>query len=770
MNYTHTLRTAVAVAMSAFGFGFSLLPAIAANSPARPRQSGQVVRIYPGAAPCDTTLQACITASANGDVVRITAPATIITDTLTISRPIQLIGGGASPSDVVLQSTSGRVISYSTGSIPVLGFTPAISNLTITGGDAGSDSGGGLRISSSVIVQPLLHSLIISNNKASSGGGVRSTSLAPLTMVNVTVISNTATDIGGGVSVTATLIIRDSTLSGNSAGGNGGAIFANGATTMTNVTVSGNTSGQRGGGASVGNGSTIQSSRFEGNRSTQGGGLYLEFGDGIGTYRIDDTRFIGNIARGANGVSGPGNPGQGGGVYASLPVDIVNSYFEGNEARGGDGDVVGSSTPLFGSGGAGSGGGLYASNNATVTGSQFYSNTARGGFGPAFVTGPISNSLPGPSFGGGLRINGVGSLSGTLLSGNVAIGGDLDPIATGTVLEGGDASGGGLYGTRLEIRNSRFEFNLARGGAGLCNPPVTGCRRDGSGSGGGVHSNSTVDIAASVFFSNTASDNGGGAALQEATVTHSRFTQNKAEQRGGALKVSVGLVTARQITLTQNLGVNGGGGVIVESTGSLRLTESALISNTASNGQGNALIVVPSGNAAYIGNSLILDPPGPTSSDAFNLGGFGSEARFVNNTIIGAGGGSSVGQVRTAPREATFINNIIVGFRYGISSTIAGTINEKHNLFFNNTIQPVFGVISLGGSFVANPNFVNPGAGDYHIKGVSPAANAGAPSDLTIDYDGENRPWTAGDRVDIGFDEIDPATIVRYVYMPLIRK
>jgi hypothetical protein len=770
MNYRHILRMVVAIGMSAFCAASHLIPAQAARMQPRPRQAALVERIYPGAAPCDTTLQACITGSANGDVIRIAAPATIITDTLTISKPIQLIGGGPSPADVVLQSTSGRVISYSTGTVPLLGFTPAISNLTITGGDAGSDSGGGLRISTSVVVQPLLHSLIISNNKASSGGGVRSTSLAPLTMVNVTVISNTASDTGGGVSVTTTLLLRDSTLSGNTSGGNGGAIFANGAMTMSNVAVISNTSGLRGGGASAGNGTNISGSRFEGNLSTQGGGLYLEFGDGTAEYLIDSTRFIGNIARGPAGVSGPGAAGQGGGVYSALAVTISNSRFENNEARGGDGDVIGAPSPTFGNGGAGSGGGLYASSHATVIGSQFYTNTARGGLGPIFAGGPVSNSLPGASFGGGMRINGVATLSDTLLSGNQAIAADLDPAANAPLLEGGDASGGGLYGSRIVIRNTRFEFNLARGGKGDCAPAVLVCDTDGSGSGGGVHSTNASDIASSTFFSNTASDNGGGVALQEGTVVHTQFTQNKAEQRGGALKLSVGLVTARQITLTQNLGVYGGGGIIIESIGSVRLTESALISNTAGNGQGNALIVVPSGGAAYIGNSLILDVPGPSNSDAINVGGVGSAAQLVNNTFIGAGGGSSLGQLRTQARAASFTNNIIVGFRYGISSTILGTVNESHNLFFNNSVASTFGTTSGGGSFIADPRFVNPAAGNYHITGSSPAANAGTTSDLTVDYDGQNRPWSSSDRVDIGFDEIDPATIVRYVYLPMMSK
>ncbi len=52
-----------------------------------------VTRTYPGAAPCNTSLQACIDGSADGDVINIAANAYIAS--VTLNKAVSLIGAGA---------------------------------------------------------------------------------------------------------------------------------------------------------------------------------------------------------------------------------------------------------------------------------------------------------------------------------------------------------------------------------------------------------------------------------------------------------------------------------------------------------------------------------------------------------------------------------------------------------------------------------------------------------------------------------------------------
>jgi predicted outer membrane repeat protein len=299
----------------------------------------------------------------------------------------------------------------------------------------------------------------------------------------------------------------------------------------------------------------------------------------------------------------------------------------------------------------------------------------------------------------------------------------------------------------------------------------------GEGSGGGLLSTTSADIRATRFISNFASENGGGAALQIATLTESLFERNVAQQRGGGLAVCCGLTTATRVTFTQNLAAAGGGAIVVESLGSLRLTESTLLRNSASNGAGQALAISQSGGLVYVGNSQIVDESVLSTSDVIRLSGVSSAAQIVNNTVVGNGQGHMIGQIQTSPRAASVINNVIAGFAVGIFGT-ANNIEVGNNLYFTVPVSRTANVIDLGGSVVADPLFVDAANGNYHIKPASPAVNAGRATDLTIDIDGQQRPW--GVAVDIGFDEIDPATIpppvtptpplppVQKIYVPFV--
>ena len=149
--------------------------------------------------------------------------------------------------------------------------------LTITGGRADSDSGGGILNRDNLTVTA---SRII-DNRSLQGGGIFNSEFfsgGQLTVTRSTISGNIATFVGGGISTyEGRLNVNASTVSGNTAGQGGGGIhstagFGDHETTITNSTLSGNTA-QFGGGMNSEQGVTsIFSSTITGNTANSGDG------------------------------------------------------------------------------------------------------------------------------------------------------------------------------------------------------------------------------------------------------------------------------------------------------------------------------------------------------------------------------------------------------------------------------------------------------------------------------------------------------------------
>jgi CSLREA domain-containing protein len=165
------------------------------------------------------------------------------------------------------------------------GKTVAISNLTISAGNAFGSNGGG-----------------VLNN-------------GTLTLTNSTVSGNTGTNSGGGIAnINGTLTLINSTVSGNTANAGsaiGGGIFNLGGTlTLTNTTVSGNTA--------------------NGGSSNMGGGVYAF----SGTVNLRNTIIAGNSASG----SGPDISG----TFAGQGNNLIGKSDGGTGfINGVNGDIVG---------------------------------------------------------------------------------------------------------------------------------------------------------------------------------------------------------------------------------------------------------------------------------------------------------------------------------------------------------------------------------------------------------------------------------------------
>lgn len=98
-----------------------------------------------------------------------------------------------------------------------------------------------------------------------------------------------------------------------------------------------------------------------------------------------------------------------------------------------------------------------------------------------------------------------------------------------------------------------------------------------------------------------------------------------------------------------------------------------------------------------------------------------------------------------APSTPEFHSNVIWVTSGTSKAIVAGTCNVHDNLL-GPTERSDFG------NFSADPEFVNSGGGNYHLRPTSPAVDQ-ASAGPSVDFDGEPRP--TGAAWDLGFDETD---------------
>ncbi|MBX7104133.1 MAG: hypothetical protein K1X57_08625 [Gemmataceae bacterium] len=178
------------------------------------------------------------------------------------------------------------------------GVAVDIFGLTITNGNAGTETGGGIFSFGSLSV----NNVVISGNAARKGGGI-DCAVGSVTVVNSTISGNFATQYGGGLSNSAnntTLSVTNSTLSGNTAG-IGGGIYSSGLLSVTNSTISGNsaTNGFGGGGGvyNLYGTSSFVNSTLSGNSAANGGGVRNFYG----TLNVRNTIVAGNTGGDVSG-------------------------------------------------------------------------------------------------------------------------------------------------------------------------------------------------------------------------------------------------------------------------------------------------------------------------------------------------------------------------------------------------------------------------------------------------------------------------------------
>jgi hypothetical protein len=194
----------------------------------------------------------------------------------------------------------------------------------------------------------LVQNTVMTGNNAGSGSGGAISNSGPLTIVDCTIASNTASsDIGssgGGIDSGGVTTIRDSTIANNAAtglsppvqlagagSGGGGGIAISQTFTLSNCTIFGNSATGGDDGSQPGDG--------------EGGGLLISLSSGQ-TGLIANCTIAGNHANGGQGSGGVNGNGMGGGIVLGTAgtTNLDNTIVATNTASTADADIDGNVT------------------------------------------------------------------------------------------------------------------------------------------------------------------------------------------------------------------------------------------------------------------------------------------------------------------------------------------------------------------------------------------------------------------------------------------
>jgi CSLREA domain-containing protein len=270
---------------------------------------------------------------------------------LDLTDAVEIVGVSAASTSIIAENND-RIFNL------INNVNVTLRQMTLGGGQSGF--GGAINLYDGTLT---IEDAIIGNNFSTGvGGAIRSNSGYDVTLRRVQIINNTALGDGGAINLgSGGLVVIDSTISGNHAV-NGGAIHGYGARIYRSL---------------------IQNNTASGN----GGGIAGQAGCSCTSIEIHESTIAGNSAV------------QGGGVWASPPLDIELSTFSGNTASSVGGDVFATTT-----------GGGSSANGFHIYSSTLYGNTAPGGGSVYFYNDTGGLGMP-PDFQNTL-ISGVCSQSG----------------------------------------------------------------------------------------------------------------------------------------------------------------------------------------------------------------------------------------------------------------------------------------------------------------------------------------------------------------------
>jgi predicted outer membrane repeat protein len=633
--------------------------------PAMAAAASAVIREFPTSVKgvCSQSLQACISASADGDTVLI-KPGAYLIDSVTVTRAVNIVGGGTSPAAVKLRPSSGRLFTFSAPSIV---STPTImTHLTLENARDETLSGVAIyvRVNSGI---PLFQNLVISNNVGYDGAGISIASQRAALISGTLFYENWAHNNGGAVQSNGPVTLINSRFDSNRANVDGGALAAYGAISITNSSFF--TSESVGLGGAVWAGSTVRviDSLFDHSRGPSGGCLYA----------AGRTVIKNSTLRQCSAYAGAG-----GAIHGLGHVHVMdNSRIERSSARSGGGLYatelrVDSDSTIVDNYAQISGGGAYVMDRADILDSNWLSNTSAGD------GGALTPHLGAHVF-----------ITNSTFSGNATL------SSGGAIFHPGDKV--------LNIRGSTFSGNRA-------------------GTGGALACFGDCHIAESTFSSNQA--------YFRDTATQSNIG------KGGAV-FSVGDLTIDRAVMQRNSSGAPGGGAVFISLGFYDIVNTLFANNLVENSAG----IPVAGTDIY--------------------GRRGEVSLLLHNTFVSYP--SSPYSAVEISQTSVINYNIFSGYLRGIVQRPGSAyVTEGTNLWHNVTITATPNVVNGQTAIYGDPLFNNAAGGNFHLRPGSPAIDRAVGSSLTLDHDGQPRPFAGGH--DIGFDEVHPSP--RRVHLPAVTR
>jgi parallel beta-helix repeat protein len=336
--------------------------------------------------------------------------------------------------------------------------------------------------------------------------------------------------------------------------------------------------------------------------------------------------------------------------------------------------------------------------------------------------------------------------------------GNIEPTVEGLTITGGDARqlggfvsmwgntysvGGGVYVVNASptFRDNRVFGNVAS-----------------NGGGGFFLYESRGMLDGNTIVSNTSSEYGGGVHLHysAATLKGNTVVSNTADGGGGVFLYSSDAVLQGNAVIANAAGRYGGGGLYLDSSHAA-LSSNTISANIADRGGGLCL----HDSAATLANNVVAANQAKSEGSGVYIEG--SSARLLHTTIARNTGGDGTGVYVTGyygtfPYSTVWLTNtILVGHEIGLFVAEGNTVTLEATLWgsgvwANGTDWAGDGTIDIGMlNLWSDPAFVDPVRGDYHITAGSAAVDAGVPTSVATDIDGETRPCGAGP--DLGADE-----------------
>jgi|GEM_PF-5174861 len=498
--------------------------------------------------------------------------------------------------------------------------------------------------------------------------------------------------------------------------GQGRPITISGATTEVQLTGLRLTDGvalpapRAGGGLLVQDGATLHGSDLTVDNNTASE-LSIVTGLGGGLAVVDGTAYLTNTQVLSNTAlrSGKGS-GYGGGIYVAgadegtgrAILSLVDSQVRNNMAYDSNaaGDDIGQDA---------AGGGLYVGASAdtqiTLEGNIWEDNTTRS-----------ISSIPDDGDGGAVAVESADTA--VLLTitedtfrnnaANRSLNTSADDTASGGALYLNSATAGGIQATFADLT---FENNIARD-AGL---------GDAVGQGGAIYArNSSISFADSSLLANIAGNSDQSAG-------------------GGAIALVSANMTGERLQIRENIALEGsgspaegeagrGGGIALDETAVLTLTNSIIADNLAANTEGN-------GAGLYVGPE--------------------ARSRLVHVTVAAAELNPQAGIYAAQDGnsgDVQLINTIVTSHTTGIENQgVSGRVALERLLFFGNGSNIAGEVTGSDDNITAPPRFINPDEGNYLIGPDSGAINRATNAGITTDINGNERPLNNG--FDIGADE-----------------